>query len=82
MATAVAGRNVGIVYRVAVTGRLYLGGNYNIADFMTQNIAVISFLGIAACAALVRRYWVDIAAPLLLNCIWVYYLVELQVALK
>jgi hypothetical protein len=40
------------------------------------------FFGIAAFASAVRRRWVDIAAPLLLSCIWVYYLVELQVALK
>jgi hypothetical protein len=67
---------------VALCNNLYLGGNYNIADFMTQNIAVIPFLGIGLFAALVRRRWVNIAAPLLLSGIWVYYLVELQVALK
>lgn len=73
---------VAVAMAVALGNNLYLGGNYNIAEFMTQNIAVIPFLAIVLFAALVRRRWVDIAAPILLSCIWGYYLVELQAALK
>ena len=67
---------------VAFFNNLYFGGNYNIADFFTQNLIVAPLIVVALFATFVRRRWVDIATPVLLLCLWGYYLSQLQTALK
>lgn len=51
-------------------------------EVLTQNIAVVPLIAIAVTATFVRKRWVDIAAPILLICVWTYYLTQLQGALK
>jgi hypothetical protein len=67
---------------VALFDNLYFGGNFRVADVLEQNLAVVPFIAIALFSAVVRRRWVDITAPVLLLCIWGYYLSQLQSALK
>jgi hypothetical protein len=80
-----AGRYIGaftVVGIVALFDNLYFGSSYNIGEVLTQNIAVVPLIVIAATATFVRRRWVDIAAPILLMGVWTYYLTQLQGALK
>ncbi|HEY1613042.1 MAG TPA: hypothetical protein VGF97_05020 [Rhizomicrobium sp.] len=67
---------------MAFLSNLYFGGIYNIADFFVQNRVVVPLIVIALFAAIVRRRWVDIAAPILLLCCWGYFLSQLQAALR
>ena len=67
---------------MAAADNLYFGGIYNVARVLTENVAVVPLIFIATFATLVRRRWVDIAAPALLLCIWAYYVVQLQSALR
>ena len=79
------GRYIGafaVVTVVALLDNLYFGSSYNIAEVFAQNIAVLPLIAISVTATFVRQRWVDIAAPLLLICVWAYYLTQLQGALK
>jgi hypothetical protein len=67
---------------VALADNLYFGGTYNLSRIIAENALVVPLIAIAVTAAVVRRRWVDIAAPPLLLCIWAYYLIALQAALK
>ncbi|HLY05857.1 MAG TPA: hypothetical protein VKR31_08935 [Rhizomicrobium sp.] len=67
---------------IALFDNLYFGGGYRIADFLAQNLVVVPLIALAVFATVVRRRWVDIATPILLLCIWGYYLSQLQSALK
>jgi hypothetical protein len=80
-----AGRYIGafaLTTIVALLDNLYFGSGYNIGQVLAQNIAVVPLIAIAVTATFVRRRWVDIAAPILLMCVWAYYLTQLQGALK
>ncbi len=66
---------------VAVVGNFIYGSTYNVAEWSAQNLAVIPMLAVALVATIVRRRWVDIAAPIALAAIWVFIFVELQGAL-
>lgn len=57
---------------VALGNNLYFGGNYNIADYLAQNLVVLPLNVLVVFSAVVRRRWVDIAAPVLLSCIRAY----------
>ncbi len=80
-----AGRYIGafaMVTVVALLDNLYFGSGYNIGEVLSQNIVVMPMIIVAATAAFVRKRWIDIAAPILMLCIWTYYLTQLQGALK
>jgi hypothetical protein len=80
-----AGRYIGAFAAVTVVAfldNLYFGSSYNIGEVLSQNVAVLPLIAIAITATLVRKRWVDIAAPILLMCVWAYYLTQLQGALK
>jgi hypothetical protein len=80
-----AGRYIGaftVVGIVALCDNLYFGTGYNISEVLMQNIVVVPMIAVAATATFVRRRWVDIAAPILMLCVWSYYLTQLQGALK
>lgn len=66
---------------VAVVGNFIYGGTYNVTEWSAQNLAVIPMLAVALMATIVRRRWVDIAAPIALAALWVFIFVELQGAL-
>ena len=66
----------------ALITNFVLGGTFNIAQWTTQNFAVIPMLTIALIAMIWRKHWIDIAAPILLSVIWIFYFVDLQGALK
>jgi hypothetical protein len=66
----------------ALVLNLYFGGNYNVSEFLSQNLAVIPLIAIALAAIIFRNRWVQISAPILLSAIWVYYFIDLQSALK
>lgn len=67
---------------MALISNLYFGGGYNVAEFITQNIAVIPLIVVALMAAIFRNRRVQITAPFLLSAIWIYYFTALQSALK
>jgi hypothetical protein len=67
---------------MALITNTYFGGTYRIGDLIAQNAAVLPLIAVSVTATIVRKRWVDIAAPILLLAIWTYYLVDLQAALK
>jgi hypothetical protein len=80
-----AGRYIGaftVVGIVALFDNFYFGSGYNIGEVLVQNIVVVPMIIIAATATFVRKRWVDITAPILMLCVWTYYLTQLQGALK
>ncbi len=60
----------------------YYSGVYDVVAFAKQNMAVIPLIAVAVTAAVWRNRWVQIACPPLLICIWIYYFIDLQDALK
>jgi hypothetical protein len=66
----------------ALVDNIYFGGSYNIAEYAEQNLVVLPLIGVAIAAAIFRNKWVQRAAPFLLTCLWVFYVAELQSALK
>ncbi len=66
----------------ALVDNLYFGGSYDVVELLQQNLVVIPLIAVALTATIVRRRWVDIAAPPLLACIWAYYIVSLQGTLR
>jgi len=66
----------------ALVDNLYFGRTYSIADYLQQNLVVIPMIIVALTATVVRRRWADLAAPPLLACIWVSYIIGLQSTLN
>jgi hypothetical protein len=66
---------------MALISNIYYSGNFNVAEYAAQNVAVIPLLVVAIAAAVFRTRWVQIASPFFLTAIWVFYLVDLQGAL-
>src|SRR6185312_15624816 len=62
---------------MALVSNTYYSGNFNVAEYAAQNLAVIPLLAVAITAAVFRNRWVQIASPLLLTAIWGFYLVDL-----
>ena len=67
---------------VAVIANFVFGGVFRVAEWNKQNLAVLPMIAIALAAIFLRARWVQIAAPLALMAVWVYYFVTLQSALK
>lgn len=67
---------------MALVSNTYYSGNFNVAEYAAQNLAVIPLLVVAITAAVFRSRWVQIASPLILTTIWGFYLVDLQGALR
>lgn len=70
------------VTTISLMDNLYFGSGYNIGEVLSQNVAVVPLIAVSVTATIVRKRWVDIAAPILLMCVWAYYLTQLQGALK
>ncbi|HWD27286.1 MAG TPA: hypothetical protein VG387_08975 [Rhizomicrobium sp.] len=67
---------------VALIVNVVLGEGLDVAEWSTQNIAVVPMLAVTLVAMFVRSRWVQVAAPLALMAIWLFYFVDLQDALK
>jgi len=66
----------------ALADNLYFGGNYDVAEFLSQNVAVVPLIVLTLSAVLFRARWVQIAVPFGLLATWGYYFFELQQALR
>jgi hypothetical protein len=66
---------------MALISNTFYSGNYNVAAFAAQNLAVIPLLAVAIAATVFRQRWVQVAAPFILTAIWAFYLADLQGAL-
>ena len=67
---------------MALIDNIYFGSGYNVTELIRQNLVVAPLLAVSVTAMMVRKRWVDIAAPILLLCLWGYYIADLQGALK
>ena len=67
---------------MALIGNVVLGDGMNVAEWGKQNLAVIPMMMCAAAALFIRRRWVQIAAPVGLMAVWVFYYSDLQAALR
>jgi hypothetical protein len=65
----------------ALIANIVLGGAFSISAWMMQNLAVLPLLLIATVAAIWRNRVVDIAAVVLLLCVWSFYFFDLQATL-
>jgi len=67
---------------MALIGNIVLGDGMNVAEWGEQNWAVVPMIALALAALFFRRRWVQIAAPLGLMAVWVFYYSDLQAALR
>ena len=67
---------------LAVVANVVFGNTLNVAEWSAQNIAVVPMLLAAVLAMIFRARWVQIAMPIVLMAIWIFYFSDLQDALK
>lgn len=67
---------------MALIGNIVLGDGMNVAEWGEQNLAVVPMLVVTLPAMIWRNRWVQIASPVALMAIWVFYYSDLQAALR
>jgi hypothetical protein len=67
---------------MALVGNIVLGDGMNVAEWGRQNLAVVPMLLVTLPAMIFRSKWVQIASPVALMAIWVFYYSDLQAALR
>jgi hypothetical protein len=67
---------------VALIANFIFGDGLNIAEWNTQNLAVVPMIAVTLPALFWRNRWVQLGSPLTLMAIWLFYFADLQAALK
>jgi hypothetical protein len=67
---------------LALIGNVVLGDGMNVGEWSRQNLAVVPMLAVTLPALFWRNRWVQLASPMALMAIWVFYFADLQEALK
>jgi hypothetical protein len=67
---------------LALIGNFVFGNMLNVSEWTAQNVAVVPMAIAAALAMIFRARWVQIAMPIVLTGLWIYYFSFLQGALK
>jgi hypothetical protein len=67
---------------VAFIANFVFANGFHVAEWNAQNLAVLPMTVAAIVAMSVRARWAQIAMPLVMMAVWVFYFVDLQQALR